>query len=113
MVGPLPEARYLIFHSYQMNEQEAVKSKKQVEYYDSLDLKEALYPQTILSYEMNGEPLPIQHGAPLRLRMETNLGFKMVKWIKSIEFVDDYRKIGLGYGGYREDQQYYNRSAQI
>lgn len=112
-VQPLAEARYLIFHSYQMNQQEVVNTEKEVEYYGSLDLEEAFYPQTILAYEMNGKPLPVQYGAPLRLRMESKLGFKMVKWIKSIEFVDDYRKIGLGYGGYREDQQYYDRSAQI
>jgi sulfoxide reductase catalytic subunit YedY len=112
-VQPLPEARYVIFHSYQSDDQEVSESEEKVEYYSSLDLTEAMYPQTILAYEMNGETLPIVHGAPLRLRMETKLGFKMVKWVKSIEFIDDYRKIGLGHGGYREDQEYYSRGAQI
>lgn len=110
---PLPQARYIIFYSYQMNKQQTVNSEMEVEYYDSIDLKEAMYPQTILAYEMNGNPLPENYGAPLRLRMETKLGFKMVKWIKAIEFVEDYRKIGLGYGGYREDNEYYNPGAQI
>ncbi len=110
---PHAEARFVIFHSYQMNDQEVGDSKEEVEYYGHLTLEEALYPQTLLAYEMNGQPLPTAHGAPLRLRIETKLGFKMVKWIRSIEFVDDYRKIGLGRGGYREDQEYYNTGAQI
>ena len=48
---------------------------------------------------MNGEPLDVPYGAPLRLRIETQLGYKMVKWIKSIEFVSDYKNIGKGQGG--------------
>lgn len=113
LARPLPQARYIIFHSYQMNKQKAVHSDEEVEYYSSIDLQEAMYPQTILAYEMNGYPLPEKYGAPLRLRMETKLGYKMVKWIKSIEFVEDYRKIGLGYGGFREDQEYYDQCGQI
>lgn len=113
LARPLPQARYIIFYSYQMNEQKAVDSDEEVEYYSSIDMQEALYPQTILAYEMNDKSLPEKYGAPLRLRMETKLGYKMVKWIKSIEFVEDYKKIGLGYGGYREDQEYYGQSGQI
>jgi hypothetical protein len=64
-------------------------------------------PQTILALEMNGEPLPVGHGAPVRLRVESQLGFKMAKWIRSIELVSDYRHLGQGQGGWREDQQYY------
>jgi len=62
---------------------------------------------------MNGELLTMEHGAPLRLRVETKLGFKMVKWIKSIELVEDYRTVGEGQGGYREDFQYYGTDAEI
>ncbi len=62
---------------------------------------------------MNGAPLPLEHGAPIRLRVETQLGFKMVKWIKAIEFVADTDDIGQGQGGWREDQQYYANSAGI
>lgn len=102
----LPQARYLIFHSHQEDEQ----GRK---YYGSLDLQEASHPQTILAYEMNGTPLPLNHGAPLRLRVETKLGFKMVKWLKSIELVEDYRPFGEGQGGYREDTQYYGTGAEI
>ena len=49
---------------------------------------------------MNGQPLPPDHGAPLRLRNETQLGFKQVKWIEGLEFVADFAEIGGGYGGY-------------
>jgi sulfoxide reductase catalytic subunit YedY len=58
----------------------------------------------ILAYEMNDEPLPVPHGAPLRLRVEIQLGFKMVKWISSIEFVSDYKNISMGQGSHREDR---------
>jgi methionine sulfoxide reductase catalytic subunit len=71
----------------------------------------AKHPQTILAYEMNDEPLDVPHGAPLRLRIETQLGYKMVKWIKSIEFVSDYKTIGKGQGGHREDHMYYDIGA--
>jgi len=62
---------------------------------------------------MNGAPLPVQHGAPIRLRVETQLGFKMVKWIQGIEFVSDIADIGMGMGGWREDQQFYANGAGI
>jgi DMSO/TMAO reductase YedYZ molybdopterin-dependent catalytic subunit len=78
-----------------------------------LDIEEAKSPQTILAYEMNGAPLSLEHGAPLRLRVETKLGFKMVKWLKSIELVEDYREVGQGQGGYREDFQYFGTDAEI
>jgi len=73
----------------------------------------AKHPQTILACEMNGAPLPMNHGAPLRLRVETKLGFKMIKWLKSIELVEDYRTVGEGQGGYREDFQYFGTDAEI
>jgi DMSO/TMAO reductase YedYZ molybdopterin-dependent catalytic subunit len=62
---------------------------------------------TILAYEMNNNPLPILHGAPLRLRCENELGFKQVKWIQAIEFVHGISDIGSGYGGYNEDHEFY------
>ena len=70
----------------------------------------AVTPQAMLAWKMNGEPLPIKHGVPLRLRVETRLGFKMVKWIECIEFVDDYRRVGLGNGGWREDHAMHSES---
>ena len=77
------------------------------------DIELARHHQTILAYEMNGEPLSVPHGAPLRLRVETQLGFKIVKWLKSIEFVSDYKHIGMGQGGHREDHMYYGIGAGI
>lgn len=62
---------------------------------------------------MNGKPLDIPHGAPCRLRVETQLGFKMVKYLSSIELVEDYRGFGRGQGGYREDTQFYGPEAGI
>ena len=73
----------------------------------------AKHHQTILAYEMNGEPLGVPHGAPLRLRVETQLGFKMVKWISSIEFVSDYKKIGDMVVRVKIDRMYYGRGADI
>ena len=104
---PTPEARYLVFHSYQRHEQSGRH------YYEVIDIETARQPQTILAYEMNGVPLPIPHGAPLRLRVENELGFKMVKYLRSIEIVDDYHKIGEGMGGIREDEQQFDMSAHI
>lgn len=79
----------------------------------SLDIQEARHPQTILAYEMNGSPLLMNHGAPLRLRVETKLGFKMIKWLKAIELVEDYRSVGECQGGYRDDFQFFGTEAEI
>jgi methionine sulfoxide reductase catalytic subunit len=106
LAKPLPNAKYVIFHSYQLG-------PTGHEYYSSLEMEEANYPQVILAYEFNYEPLSIAHGAPLRLRIESKLGFKMTKWLKSIEIVQDLREVGLGYGGYREDYEYFTPGAQI
>jgi sulfoxide reductase catalytic subunit YedY len=102
---PTQEARYVVFRSYQITNGD--------EFYEVIDLELAKHTQTILAYEMNSETLPIPHGAPLRLRSETQLGYKMVKWIRSIEFVSDYKHIGMGQGGHREDHMYYSRGAGI
>jgi DMSO/TMAO reductase YedYZ molybdopterin-dependent catalytic subunit len=75
-------------------------------YYESIDLVDAVHPQTILAYELNDRPLPIDNGAPLRLRVETQLGYKHAKYIRALEFVTDLKSIGQGQGGYWEDQGY-------
>lgn len=104
---PLPKAHYLVFTSFAKHE----KSDKI--YYECVSLDIAHHPQTILAYELNGQELPIQNGAPLRVRFETKLGFKMVKFLRSIEFVEDYHTIGGGMGGVREDEQQYDMGAEI
>lgn len=82
-------------------------------YYEVIDLELAKHLETILAYEMNGRPLPLEHGAPLRLRVETLLGYKMVKYLRSIELVEEFSTVGQGQGGFREDFQYYGRGAEM
>lgn len=101
-----PRAKYIVFYAYDRDQNKA-------EYYSSVSIKEATYPQSLLAYEMNWNPLPIEHGAPIRLRMESKLGFKMVKYIKEISFVENIRDILAGRGGYREDNQYFDVVASI
>jgi sulfoxide reductase catalytic subunit YedY len=111
---PLPKAKYVVFHSLGMGEKlENGKGDPNREFYEVLEMELARHPQTILAYEFNFQPLPIVHGAPVRLRCETQLGYKMVKWLRSIELVEDYSKIGDGLGGYREDVQNYGVGASI
>jgi sulfoxide reductase catalytic subunit YedY len=111
---PKKNARYVVFHSFGTGEKDEYgHGDPTKEFYEVLDLELANHLQTILAYEMNFQPLPIPHGAPLRLRCETQLGYKMVKWLKSIELVDDYSKVGEGLGGYREDVQHYGFGASI
>lgn len=69
-------------------------------------MDEAVHPQNVLAYEMNGAPLTINHGAPLRLRVPTQLGYKSTKFIHRIEFVASLADIGGGKGGYWEDTGY-------
>ena len=113
---PLLDARYLVFTSYQKGRGATKPELKEAHnhtFYEVIDMELVKHPQTILAYEMNGEPLPIPHGAPLRLRVETLLGYKMVKYLRSIELVKDYSNIGEGQGGFREDFQYYGKGAEI
>ena len=75
-------------------------------YYESIDLFDAVHPQTILAYELNGKPLPVANGAPLRLRVERQLGYKQAKYVQAIELVNSLAKFGGGRGGYWEDRGY-------
>jgi DMSO/TMAO reductase YedYZ molybdopterin-dependent catalytic subunit len=102
-VGLRPEARYIVFHCSDALEASLYGSGQ---YYESIDLVDAFHPQTILAYEMNGQPLPIAHGAPLRLRVERQLGYKMAKYVMRIEAVASFAKIAGCKGGYWEDRDY-------
>jgi DMSO/TMAO reductase YedYZ molybdopterin-dependent catalytic subunit len=62
----------------------------------------------MLAYEMNGSKLPEEYGAPLRLRVEDQLGYKMVKWIERIEFIESEKAVGKGEGGKNEDDEYFD-----
>jgi len=77
-------------------------------YYDTQRLEDVVKPECLLAYEMNDAPLTEAHGAPIRLRVENQLGFKMVKWIREIRFVATEKSIGKGYGGANEDQEYFD-----
>jgi DMSO/TMAO reductase YedYZ molybdopterin-dependent catalytic subunit len=100
--GLKPEARYIVFHCF-----DALNQAEDGErYYESIDLIDARHPQTILAWAMNGEVLPVPHGAPLRLRVERQLGYKHAKYIKRIEAVESFAHLGGGKGGYWEDRGY-------
>jgi DMSO/TMAO reductase YedYZ molybdopterin-dependent catalytic subunit len=75
-------------------------------YYESIDLVDGFHPQTILAYALNNEPLDIAHGAPLRLRVERQLGYKHAKYLMRIEIVERLDSFGRGKGGYWEDRGY-------
>jgi len=109
---PLPEARYVKFTSYGLD-QFSYGGKPRQPFYEVVDMTLANHTQTILAYELNDEPVPPPHGAPMRLRVETQLGYKMVKYLRSIELIADYRTIGEGQGGSREDTMFYGRGAEI
>lgn len=113
LCGPLPSARFILFRAYDAISTSEPHGHGPGYFYGTIGLELARDPQTILAYEMNHEPLPIAHGAPLRLRVETQLGFTMVKYIRAIELIEDYRSIGDGQGGWREDHQYFSQEAGI
>jgi len=83
------------------------------EYYESVDMVDALHPQTIVAHQLNGENLPIKNGAPLRMRIEKQLGYKHPKYLTGIEAVASLDDIGLGQGGYWEDRYGYQWYAGI
>lgn len=97
LAGLSAGARYVVFHCLDR------KDENKQNYYESLDLIDAYHPQTILAYDMNGKPLPVPYGAPLRLRVETQIGYKNAKFIDRIEVVDTLNRFGRGRGGWWED----------
>jgi DMSO/TMAO reductase YedYZ molybdopterin-dependent catalytic subunit len=99
MAGLGNGTQYLVFHC-------ADDLLGQGLYYESIDLVDAYHPQTIMAYAMNGQTLPIPHGAPLRLRVERQLGYKMAKYVMRIEAVASFANIGRGRGGFWEDLGY-------
>ena len=96
---PKPQARYVMFFCADPMDDGSY-------YYESIDLRTAAHPQTLLAYALNRETLPIQYGAPLRLRLGRQLGYKMAKYVMHIQLVTSYRPFGEGNGGYWEDQGY-------
>jgi DMSO/TMAO reductase YedYZ molybdopterin-dependent catalytic subunit len=102
--GLKPQARYVVFYCADVMQRGADNAP--IKYYESLDFEDAFHPQTILAWEMNGRPLPIPNGAPLRLRVERQLGYKHAKYVMRIAVVDSLKPIAGGSGGYWEDNGY-------
>lgn len=100
---PTAEAAFVVFHCADPVDFDGGRGET---YYESLDLDEARHPQTILAYDMNGAKLPVRHGAPLRLRAERQLGYKMAKYLMRLELVASFAGIGGGKGGSWEDRGY-------
>lgn len=100
-----PEAQFIVFHCADL--------LAGTPYYESIDLTDAFHPQTIIAHRLNGAPLPIRNGAPLRLRVERQLGYKHAKYLTAIEAVASLDGIGQGKGGYWEDRSGYQWYAGI
>jgi DMSO/TMAO reductase YedYZ molybdopterin-dependent catalytic subunit len=103
--GLRQQARYLVFHCA-----DEIAGRP---YYESIDLIDAFHPQTILAWSLNGRLLPIANGAPLRLRVERQLGYKHAKYVERIEAVESLASIHGGRGGYWEDRGDYQWYAGI
>ncbi len=101
--GVKPQAKYVAFFCADTLE---LTLDGTGDYYETIDLADARHPQTLLAYEMNDQPLPVAHGAPIRLRLERQLGYKMAKYVMRIELIDSFAGLGLGKGGYWEDRGY-------
>jgi DMSO/TMAO reductase YedYZ molybdopterin-dependent catalytic subunit len=105
MAGVKPGARFAVFH--------CADTFAQGPYYESCDMDDCLHPQSVLAHTMNGAPLPDINGAPLRLRLERQLGYKQAKYLTGIELVASLDDVGLGKGGYWEDHHGYQWYAGI
>jgi len=103
MAGVKPQARFCVYHCFD-NIQRTLAGD--ILYYESSDLVDAYHPQTILSYGLNDQVLPVANGAPIRLRIERALGYKQPKYLHTIELVDDLKPFGQGKGGYWPDNGY-------
>ena len=106
VVRPRSTAKVAAFYSFG-------DSHSGKQYYDTHTLENLRHPQSLLAYEMNYAPLGPIYGAPLRLRVENQLGYKMVKWISAIEFIATEKEVGAGYGGIKEDEEYFDLLADI
>ncbi|MGM9475558.1 molybdopterin-dependent oxidoreductase [Pedobacter sp. GSP4] len=101
LVKPHPNAKIAVFYSFGEGLYGGV-------YYDTHTVDNCRKPSSVLAWEMNYEPLPLAYGAPLRLRIENQLGYKQVKWIARIEFVESFAQIGKGYGSKNADDEYFD-----
>jgi len=100
-----PDGRFVVFHCF---DRLGGGLSAPVPYYESCDLRDARHPQTILAYGLNGAALPVRNGAPLRARIERQLGYKMAKYLHTIEVAGSLVGFGAGKGGYWEDSDGYD-----
>ena len=100
-VRPDPAARYVVFHCA-----DPMQANGTQPYYESIDMIDAYHPQTLLAYGLNDAALPIGNGAPIRVRVERQLGYKMAKYVMRIELVEKYDHLYGGNGGFWEDRGY-------
>jgi DMSO/TMAO reductase YedYZ molybdopterin-dependent catalytic subunit len=99
--GLKPTVRYIVLHCADPMEADGSSP-----YYESIDLDDAFHEQTLLAYDLNDQPLPVKNGAPLRLRVERQLGYKHAKYVLRLQAVETFADIHGGKGGYWEDQGY-------
>jgi DMSO/TMAO reductase YedYZ molybdopterin-dependent catalytic subunit len=93
-VGALPQVRYVVYRSIQPD------------WWESIDMADALHPQTLIAHRMNGAELPVPFGGPLRLRVPRQLGYKSVKYITRLTLTDNLKAFGKGTGGANSDAGY-------
>jgi DMSO/TMAO reductase YedYZ molybdopterin-dependent catalytic subunit len=99
LAKPQIGARYVVFYCMDHDE-------SGTPYYESLDMHEAAHPQTIMALDLNDAPIDVAHGAPIRLKIPTQLGYKSAKWVYRIEVASTFNHIYMGKGGYWEDNGY-------
>ena len=104
--GSKPEARWRYVQIFHCADNLGGTGDDSGLYYESIDLLDAYHPQTLLAYGMNGKDLPVEHGAPLRLRVERQLGYKQAKYVMHVQVVDAYAALHGGRGGFWEDRGY-------
>ncbi len=98
-----PQAKFAVYHCYDLMGGGLSAPEP---YYESSDLVDAFHPQTIAAYGLNDGVLPLENGAPVRVRIERALGYKQPKYVHTIELVESFAQYGLGQGGYWEDHGY-------
>jgi DMSO/TMAO reductase YedYZ molybdopterin-dependent catalytic subunit len=98
-VGALPQARYVVAVPYDNGDPPRT-------WWESIDMVDAWHPQTLLAYGMNGPELPIRHGAPVRLKVPRQMGYKSVKYLRRITVTDTVKNIGKGVGGANVEDGY-------
>jgi DMSO/TMAO reductase YedYZ molybdopterin-dependent catalytic subunit len=93
LVGVQPQAKYVVFFPFD-------------DFWESIDMADAWHPQTFLAYGMNGREIPTEHGAPVRLKVARQLGYKSVKYLSHITVVESVKHIGQGLGGINPEEGY-------